>query len=70
MLDMVDNIVLSCSIWGPGLKNYPIIFTMPQEPSPSTGEGLGGGDHPPLDPLPSREGKLVVGRTIDPSLSE
>jgi hypothetical protein len=28
-------------------------------------EGLGGGEHPPLDPLPSREGKSVVGHTID-----
>ena len=27
------------------------------KPFPLTGEGLGGGDHPPLDPLPSREGK-------------
>ena len=27
-------------------------------PSPLTGgEGLGGGDHPPPNPLPSREGK-------------
>jgi hypothetical protein len=30
------------------------------------GEGLGGGDHPPLNPLPSREGKRVAGQPVYP----
>jgi hypothetical protein len=41
------------------LSNYLCNTTI--SPLPLTGEGLGGGDHPPLNPLPSREGKWVVG---------
>ena len=40
-------------------------------PTPLTGEGPGEGDkiitlyiHPPLDPLPSREGEEVIGQTV------
>jgi hypothetical protein len=31
---------------------------IPISPPPLMGEGLGGGGHPPLNPLPSREGKI------------
>jgi hypothetical protein len=34
------------------------------------GEGLGGGDHPPLNPLPSREGKRVVGQSVHPLMQD
>ena len=34
------------------------------------GKGLGGGGHPPLDPLPSREGKRLLGRPFSQVLLE
>ena len=33
---------------------------------PLDGECLGGGDHPPLNPLPSREGKRVARQPLNP----
>ena len=34
------------------------------------GEGLGGGDHPPLNPLPSREGNGLLDRLFTPAPTE
>jgi hypothetical protein len=50
-----ENRICRGGLYGLSNNRYNSVLVLPLD-----GEGLGGGDHPPLVPLPSREGKRVV----------